>query len=69
MKCPFRTIRHVRYITYATKANTTDYDETTEFAECLESECPYFGKTVMEHRPTGGFQAVIRPICRRADND
>lgn len=43
MKCPFRTIRKVRYISYATKQNTSDYDETTEFAECLGTECPHWG--------------------------
>lgn len=71
MKCPFRTIRKVRYISYATNAtkqNTSDYDETTEFAECLGAECPYYGKTVMKHRPSGGFQTVTSQICRRAEN-
>lgn len=43
MKCPFRIIRKVRHIDYATKQNTSDYDETTEFAECLGTECPYWG--------------------------
>lgn len=43
MKCPFMTIRKVRHVTYATKQNTSDYDETTEFAECLGKQCPHWG--------------------------
>ena len=43
MKCPFMTTRKVRHVVYATKQNTLDYDETTGFAECLGTECPYWG--------------------------
>lgn len=48
MKCPFMTIRKVRHVVYATtnyatEQNTLDYDETTEFAECLGTECPHWG--------------------------
>ncbi len=48
MKCPFMTIRKVRHVVYATtnyatEQNTLDYDETTEFAECLGAECPHWG--------------------------
>lgn len=48
MKCPFMTIRKVRHVVYATtnyaaKQNASDYDETTEFAECIGTECPHWG--------------------------
>ena len=67
MKCPFRTIRRVRYLESATRENVNDHDETIEFAECLGSECPYFGKSVLKHRDTGGWRTEIDPVCRRVE--
>lgn len=65
MKCPFRTIRKVRYISYvtnATKQNTSDYDEITEFAECLGTECPHWG--TIEYTVYGAV-----PGCRKAKKE
>lgn len=67
MKCPFRTIRKVRY-RHPEFTNPVDYDETTDFAECLEKQCPYYGQTVREHSPEGGWRTVTLPKCRRAEN-
>ena len=65
MKCPFRTITTKEQL--ATKQVEI---VTTDFLECLEEQCPYWGRTVLEHRSQGGFRTVKDPVCRRAaDND
>ena len=70
MKCPFRTIKKVRFLSYVTKVNETDYDETVEFAECLELECPYWGKKVKRlSDATSRWETVISPVCRRCEED
>ena len=67
MKCPFRTIRYVRHVNYITVNGDGDYNETIEYADCLGEECPYYGKTVMRHRPMGGFESVKMSVCRRVE--
>lgn len=63
MKCPFRTITIEKQLcTEMGKVISVD------FAECIKSECPYYGETVIRQRAMGGFEAVTEPKCRRADN-
>lgn len=69
MKCPFRSVVSVRHIRYATQKETGDCETITEFAECLEHECPYYGRRILRHRENGGFEQVLEPCCRRALND
>lgn len=60
LKCPWQTI---------TKTIVGCYGETksyVEFSDCLKNECPYYGKTVFQNRPMGGFETVTEPVCRRA---
>lgn len=68
MKCPFRTIRRVRQITYDYLKINGDYDESIDFADCLENECPYYGQPVLKHSDSGGFRRVIEPECRRCND-
>lgn len=67
MKCPFRTIRKVRYLSYATKQNTSDYDETTEFAECLDTKCPYWGSIGSAAYNNNVYGSVMG--CRRVEKE
>lgn len=64
MKCPFRTV---------TVEKTLNQEDgkvvSVEFAECIYNECPYYGKEFIKPSSSGGFDRVIKPICRRADND
>lgn len=60
MKCPFRT-RTVEETDISIKVTSV------EFNECLGSECPYFGKTVLERSPSGGIRSVTQPVCRRVE--
>lgn len=56
MKCPYRKI-------------TLDngYNEIIEnFAECYKEECPFYGKTEYKKRYNGGYDEVMKPVCRRA---
>lgn len=62
MKCPFRTIT-------ITEPWRTGSKTKVEFSECVEKECPYYGKTVLQHRPMGGFETVVMPVCRRVENE
>lgn len=64
MKCPFRTIT-ISEPFYAREGSAT----RVEFSECIEKECPYYGKTVLQHRPMGGFESVVMPVCRRIENE
>ena len=64
MKCPFRTITIEKQL-YTEMGKVISVD----FAECIKNECPYYGKTVIRPRASGGFEAVTEPKCRRADND
>ena len=64
MKCPFRTIIITEEFS-AKKGSVV----STDFAECLKDDCPFYGKSILQHRATGGFETVKMPICRRTDND
>lgn len=60
MKCPFRTTITTEQL-YSPNGSVT----TTEFADCLKNECPYWGQKV--HRfndATLKWETVIEPICR-----
>ena len=61
LKCPWQTITK----NVIEKGEAKSY---VEFADCLKNSCPYYGKTVLQHRPMGGFEAVIQPACRRSEN-
>ena len=63
MECPFRTITVTEEFS-AKKGSVV----STEFAECLKHDCPFYGKDIQRHRAAGGFETVKMPICRRADN-
>ena len=59
MKCPYRKI-----------TNDNGYNHISEeFAECYGKECPFFGKTVKEKRYEGGYNEIIKPVCRRAEKE
>lgn len=55
MKCPYRKEIH----------QMGDYT-IENFGECYGNECPFYGKREMKHRYNGGFEEIIKPICRRA---
>ena len=62
MKCPFRTVTTV-------DKSSNKMVVTKDYADCLKSECPYFGKK--EKRLNGATmttRTVIAQKCRRADN-
>lgn len=61
LKCPWQT-------TTRNVIENGEHKSYVEFADCLKSECPYYGKTVLQRRPMGGFEAVTEPVCRRANN-
>ena len=62
MKCPFRMVTIIDKSSNKTVV-------TKGYAECLKSECPYFGKK--EKRFNGATmttRTVIAQKCRRIDN-
>ena len=74
MKCPFRitkTIKnhYVDNVFSATHGKIGSVTESIEFAECLEKDCPYYGKTVMKHRQSGGYEFVTDSACRKVEDD
>lgn len=66
MKCPFRTIT-----TKSIENTVYKNEEVThvEFADCLGTECPFYGKKVIRLNDcTMRRETVLTPACRRADN-
>lgn len=55
MKCPFRKETYVI-------ANRT----VENFLECYKEECPFYGKAAYKKRYNGGYDEVMKPVCRRA---
>lgn len=66
MKCPYR--KHIR--TYQDGLETI---ERTDFAECIEDECPHWGvvatKLVKIHETLGGYYMGTVKGCRKAENE
>ena len=62
MKCPFRTVTTTEQF-YAKEGSVT----STDFMDCLGSECPYFGIPIQKHSDSGGWRTVIKPKCRRCE--
>ncbi len=58
MKCPYRKEIH-------TMGNWT----IENFGECYEEECPFYGKTERKKRYEGGYNEVMKPICRRVSEE
>lgn len=71
MKCPFRTTTNTK-TNYGSNPFNESYGKpidtvvTVNFAECIENECPYFGKPVYE-LTANGMKKNLQPICRKAD--
>ena len=62
MKCPFRTTTTVEKLLNKTVI-------AKDYAECLKSECPYFGKKERHYSDTvQRVRTYIAEKCRRADN-
>ena len=55
MKCPYRKEIH----------KMGDWT-VVNFGECYKEECPFYDKTEHKKRYNGGYDIVIRPVCRRA---
>ena len=72
MKCPFRTITKTETSYGSDSRNAATYCKpidsvvTVDFAECIEKDCPYFGKMVYE-LTDNGMKKSLQPICRKAN--
>ena len=63
MKCPFRTTVKTEQL-YSQHGTVV----TTEFAECLEDECPYFySKLTLTYNQLRGPDTGTKMACRRCD--
>lgn len=63
MKCPFQTITTEKLEEKTTKITGV------VFADCLEDECPFYGKEVYRfNQRTLRKEKYLQPVCRRADN-
>lgn len=75
MKCPFRIKKTVENLfsdnpfhsSYGKVCTTT---ESTEFEECLENDCPYYGvKPKTGVKENGDLLTLTLPICRKVENN
>ncbi len=72
MKCPFRTRTNTKTI-YGTNPFEPNYSKpidsvvSVDFEECIENDCPYFGKEVYKITCNGTKTRTLQPICRKAN--
>lgn len=64
MKCPFRIIKTIKQM-----ANNKIVRVINEYADCLEGECPYYGRQITRlDQRTMRWETVTEQGCRRVDN-
>ena len=64
MKCPFQTIvTHIPAHMEMDGIIKVDAKDVTTFGECLEKDCPFYGKRWV--KAVGEAQLQSRPECRR----
>ena len=63
MKCPFRTVTQTQ-----TNPRTGSIIVSTDYSDCIGTDCPYFGKPVKRFSDASlRWETVIKAECRRTE--